>query len=298
MPCASPKNLLVASLLCFFCGVLGIHRFCVGKVGTGIPQLVTVVVPGLVVSRLRRPAARRLWPVAPLVVPLRGRAMRPTVPDELFRAEYTEGSAVADLPVVAVMALALLHEEPMHPYEIFRTLEHRCETRLARITAGSVYHAVERLVADGLAEVVGAEREGNRPERTTYRATQAGTQALLPRLTSLLADDHRTYPPFAVGLAEAPHLPKAAAVAALAARRDRLAAASAWSATTLTQLREERGLPLRFVLDRDHEAAVLAAEVAWLDDIIRRLEADPDPWESDQVLSGAARVSAVPHPAP
>ena len=57
-------------------------------------------------------------------------------------------------------------------------------------------------------------------------------------------------------------------------------------------------LGLRFVLDRDHEAAVLAAEVAWLDDIIRRLEADPDPWESDQVLSGAARVSAVPHPAP
>lgn len=39
---ASPKNLLVASLLCFFLGVLGIHRFYVGKVGTGILQIVTL----------------------------------------------------------------------------------------------------------------------------------------------------------------------------------------------------------------------------------------------------------------
>ncbi|MBI2073029.1 MAG: TM2 domain-containing protein [Gemmatimonadetes bacterium] len=38
----SPKSRLVALLLCFFLGVLGIHRFYVGKVGTGILQLVTL----------------------------------------------------------------------------------------------------------------------------------------------------------------------------------------------------------------------------------------------------------------
>ena len=37
----SDKKRLVAFLLCFFLGVLGVHRFYVGKVGTGIAQILT-----------------------------------------------------------------------------------------------------------------------------------------------------------------------------------------------------------------------------------------------------------------
>lgn len=38
----SDKSRLAAALLCWFVGVLGIHRFYVGKVGTGILMLVTL----------------------------------------------------------------------------------------------------------------------------------------------------------------------------------------------------------------------------------------------------------------
>ena len=41
------KSWVAALLLCFFFGVLGVHRFYVGKVGTGILQLLTFGAFGL-----------------------------------------------------------------------------------------------------------------------------------------------------------------------------------------------------------------------------------------------------------
>ena len=38
----SEKSNTVALLLCFFIGFLGVHRFYVGKIGTGVLMLVTL----------------------------------------------------------------------------------------------------------------------------------------------------------------------------------------------------------------------------------------------------------------
>jgi TM2 domain-containing membrane protein YozV len=40
-PTSGQKSWVAALLLCFFLGFLGVHRFYVGKVGTGILQIIT-----------------------------------------------------------------------------------------------------------------------------------------------------------------------------------------------------------------------------------------------------------------
>jgi hypothetical protein len=39
---ASSKSRLAALLLCWFFGIFGVHRFYVGKIGTGILQIITL----------------------------------------------------------------------------------------------------------------------------------------------------------------------------------------------------------------------------------------------------------------
>ena len=39
---SSTRKRLVAFILCLLIGVLGVHRFYVGKIGTGVLQLLTV----------------------------------------------------------------------------------------------------------------------------------------------------------------------------------------------------------------------------------------------------------------
>ena len=46
-PGVSPKSRMAALLLCIFLGVFGIHRFYVGKVGTGILYLFTCAIFGI-----------------------------------------------------------------------------------------------------------------------------------------------------------------------------------------------------------------------------------------------------------
>ncbi|HEY8282618.1 MAG TPA: PadR family transcriptional regulator, partial [Leifsonia sp.] len=113
----------------------------------------------------------------------------------------------SSLTPLGVAALALLVERPMHPYEMYQTLVQRSEERVVKVRPGSLYHTVDRLAASGLVRATGTEREGNRPERTTYEITERGSLALSERVAEILGTPVNEYPEFPLALGEAHNLP-------------------------------------------------------------------------------------------
>jgi DNA-binding PadR family transcriptional regulator len=87
-----------------------------------------------------------------------------------------------ELPLVV---LALLTDRPMHGYELMSVLSRLFGPRY-RPSPGSVYPALEALEAEGL--VAGEAAAG----RTTYRATEAGAEAVAGRIDDLAALELRT----------------------------------------------------------------------------------------------------------
>jgi len=200
--------------------------------------------------------------------------------------------ATGELSAVAVLTLALLHEQPMHPYQLHQALVERGDTRLVRVSPGAVYHGVERLERDGLVEVVGTDRDGRRPERTTYRLTDAGRTAFSQRLTSFLGDDHPSYPLFSVGVAEATELPATEVAAQLRRRRDREEARRV-DLEARHRMALDSGLPRRYALDVEHDLALMATEITWLDATIAEIERGDLDWDSPFPTDYKARIAAA-----
>jgi len=191
--------------------------------------------------------------------------------------------AVARLTPLGVAVLALLSEGDMHPYEMIRLMHLRRDDRLVTITNGTVYHTVARLQRAGLIAEVGVDRDGNRPERTTYAQTDAGAAAVLEWVRRELPRVDRPAE-FRVALAEVHGLDREEAIALLGDRR----AALEDALDSLTAGRRhalDKGVPEQYLLEISREEALLRAELAWMDTTLPRI-ADPDfAWGPDATPS-------------
>ncbi|WP_159706936.1 PadR family transcriptional regulator [Arthrobacter sp. 18067] len=197
----------------------------------------------------------------------------------------------ADLTPLGVASLALLAEEPMHPYEMYQLLMARHEDRLVKVRPGTLYHAVGRLEESGFVEATGTEREGNRPERTTYRITSAGHEALDARLQAMLSTPVNEYPLFPHAIAEAHHLPAAVVMELLEERLVALSAdldflVHAEAAVTA------KGLDRKYWIDITYQQAMRRTEIAWIRGLLEELGNGQLPW--DEPLPTPSELSNKP----
>jgi DNA-binding PadR family transcriptional regulator len=187
------------------------------------------------------------------------------------------GTPSSTLSPLAVAILALLAEREMHPYEIHQVLLQRSTDRLVKVRPGSLYHAVDRLHRDGLVHAVGTERAGNRPERTTYEITPAGSDALAEQLAAMLSAPVNEFPRLPLTLAEAHHLPRDTVLALLRDRVSRLT-------EELDQLRAgvdrvtAQQLPARYWVDLTYQIAVYETESRWIEAFVQDVESGAIPW--------------------
>ncbi|MFL2000931.1 PadR family transcriptional regulator [Microbacterium sp. A1-JK] len=190
-------------------------------------------------------------------------------------------SDAARLTPLGVVVLALLREGEMHPYEMMRILRQRRDDRLVRIQNGTFYHTVSRLERAGLVIEVGVDRDGNRPERTTYRLTDAGETAVVEWVRRELPRMDRPAE-FRIALAEAHNLDRGEVVALLAERRIALVAELDGHRAGLSDS-TTRGVPDQFLVEVSRQAAVLDAELAWQDALHARLVDGSLPWGVDEI---------------
>jgi DNA-binding PadR family transcriptional regulator len=185
-----------------------------------------------------------------------------------------------------MVVLALVSEEPMHPYRMQVLIRERGKDRIANVAQrNSVYQTIAALLRAGLIAVRETSRDERRPERTVYEVTPEGRRMLDSWMRAVLSTPARDFPDFPAALS---------LVAGVRPEEVR-----SLLETRIGALEERLGelekpfpnLPRLFLLEDEYMAAVLRAEIAWLRSVISDLRSGRLAW-SEQWLRQIAKKLA------
>jgi DNA-binding PadR family transcriptional regulator len=172
--------------------------------------------------------------------------------------------------LLALATMSYLSQQPMHPYELGRTLREHGDARSIKFNHGSLYMVVGQLARAGYITELETSREGQRPERTVYALTDAGRAEFRDWLAELVAEPQHEYPHFVAALSLIAALPPGEVVPLLRQRLDRLHQAHAEIRglidTTLAQ-----GVPELFLIEEEYRLALLAAEINFVEEFIAKI---------------------------
>ncbi|MET3508947.1 PadR family transcriptional regulator [Plantibacter sp. MCCC 1A11337] len=200
---------------------------------------------------------------------------------------------VKPLGPLAVAALGYLAERPMHPYEMYQLALHRQEDRVVKVSPGSLYRAVYGLEADGLVLASGTDREGARPERTTFEITDLGRHLLGERLRELLSTPTNEYPELGLALSEAHELGAEEVRMLLETRILRQQAELADLDRRMTWALE-RGIPRVYWINVPYSAAMVRAEIAHLESLLAEIADGALAWHVPGTRAPLHEQAATP----
>ena len=179
--------------------------------------------------------------------------------------------------LLALAVLSYLSQQPMHPYELARTLREHGDDRSIKFNHGSLYMVVQQLAKAGFITEVETSRDGQRPERTVYGLTEAGRAEFRDWLRDLVAEPAHEYPQFVAALSLVAALPPGEVISLLQQRLDRLAAARAQIRGVIDTALGQ-GVPELFLIEEQYRLALLDAETAFVEEFIGKINDPQTGW--------------------
>lgn len=165
-----------------------------------------------------------------------------------------------------LLILGLLKLQEMHGYQLSDLIDKRLK-HLTDLKKPTLYHILGKLEADGDVTQT-TSREGNRPERYTYKLTKQGVEHFEQLLRQNLKDTHASYFNDDFGLLFLSEISAPEARAFLEQKRDSVVEHIAQVEQAVAVHQE--GTPAYYTL-RHHELH-LKTERAWLDELITQLK--------------------------
>jgi DNA-binding PadR family transcriptional regulator len=183
---------------------------------------------------------------------------------------------------IALTALALFTERPIHPYEMQRLMHDRRKD-YAEGKMRALYRAIDELQAAGWIEPAETTREGHRPERTVYRVTADGHEALEDWLQDILEKPAREHLVFTAAVGLLAYLPQDRAMDALQHRSVELRAELAARGQASAALDQEMHLPRVVLLEDEHERVLREAELRWVVSLLDDMRDGRLAWDRESL---------------
>src|ERR1700683_221007 len=163
--------------------------------------------------------------------------------------------------LLAVAVLSYLSQQPMHPYELGRSLREHGDDRSIKFNHGSLYMVIGQLAKAGFITEQETSRAGQRPERTVYALTDAGRAELRDWLAQAVEQPQHEYPAFVAALSFIGALPPSQVLDLLRARLGHLAEQQA-EARGLVDTSLAEGVPGLFLIEEEDRLPLLGPDPA------------------------------------
>jgi DNA-binding PadR family transcriptional regulator len=197
---------------------------------------------------------------------------------------------------MALAALAMLYEAPMHPYRMQHLIKERGKDEVINVgQRAGLYQTINRLEREGLIAARSPTRDEKRPERTVYELTTAGREITVEWMRQILSTPTSEFPEFPAAISFVMLLTPKDALLQL---ERRTVALNAELNRIDAQFKAASFVPRLFLLEMEFLRAACATELKWVESIVEDLKSGSLTWSKAWLKKIAAALAAQHAKAP